>query len=220
MRPGTRCKAPLANGCRGMPALDQSGCSSRLLTNERWRLVAGRVEQLPHSVTDSLNGRSSLFLSLSTTNTGWPTPLRQPREQHRWIHQSQLTSLFFSPTTEAPVAETSAEAEAVSEVSNGAAAEEETNGEAAKETTEAETTNGSTEVTNGEEVPASSNGSTEAEKKEETSSEAVKRKAEGEEVEEASTEKIAKLKEVAAEKLNEAEEKLPAEPLTEAEAVA
>merc|ERR1712083_1020995 len=81
-------------------------------------------------------------------------------------------------------------------------------------------TNGSTEVTNGEEVPASSNGSTEAEKKEETSSEAVKRKAEGEEMEEASTEKIAKLKEVAAEKLNEAEEKLPAEPLTEAEAVA
>ena len=203
-----------------MPALDQSEASSHRGTNERRRLVAGRVEQLPHSVTDSLNGRSSLFLSLSTTNTGWPTPLRQPREQHRWIHQSQLTSLFFRPTTEAPVAETSAEAEAVSEVSNGAAAEEETNGEAAKETTEAETTNGSTEVTNGEEVPASSNGSTEAEKKEETSSEAVKRKAEGEEVEEASTEKIAKLKEVAAEKLNEAEEKLPAEPLTEAEAVA
>merc|ERR1711936_1178116 len=127
-------------------------------------------------------------------------------------HRMADTAETTTPTTEAPVAETSAEAEAVSEVeaSNGAAAEEETNGEAAKETTEAETTNGSTEVTNGEEVPASSNGSTEA----------VKRKAEGEEVEEASTEKIAKLKEVAAEKLNEAEEKLPAEPLTEAEAVA
>ena len=38
--------------------------------------------------------------------------------------------------------------------------------------------------------------------------------------EEGSAEKIAKLKEVAAEKLSEAEEKLPAEPLTEAEAVA
>merc|ERR1711963_1146573 len=99
---------------------------------------------------------------------------------------------------EVPVAETSAEAEAVPEVaSNGAAAEkEETNGEAAKETTEAETTNGSTEeVKNGEEKEAT-NGSTETEE------------------EEATAEKIAKLKEVAAEKLNEAEEKLPAEPLT------
>ena len=80
-----------------------------------------------------------------------------------------------------PVAETSAEAEAVPEVaSNGAAAEkEETNGEAAKETTEAETTNGSTEeVKNGEETKAT-NGSTETEEKE-TTGEAVKRKAEEE----------------------------------------
>merc|ERR1711990_446648 len=102
-----------------------------------------------HSATDSLNGRSSISLSL---------PINY---KHRMADTAETTT----PTTEAPVAETSAEAEAVSEVSNGAAAEEESNGEAAKETTEAETTNGSTEVTNGEEVPASSNGSTEAEKK-------------------------------------------------------
>merc|ERR1711936_944009 len=106
-----------------------------------------------------------------------------------------------TPTTEAPVAEKSAEAEGVPEVASNGAAEESTttNGEAVKETKEAETTNGSTtEETNdaNEEVPAASNGTTtEAEeKKEESSSEAVKRKAEGE-----------------TEKLNEAEEKLPAE---------
>merc|ERR1712158_273356 len=142
-----------------------------------------------HSATDSLNGRSSLYLSLSKEN------------RSRMADTAETTTA----TTEVPVAETSAEAEAVPEVaSNGAAAEkEETNGEAAKETTEAETTNGSTE-------------------EEETTSEAVKRKVEDEETkeEEGSAEKIAKLKEVAAEKLNEAEEKLPAEPLTEAEAVA
>ena len=215
-----------------MPALDQSEASSHRGTNERRRLVAGRVELSPHSATDSLNGRF-LSLPLHTTNTKpWPTPLRQPRKKSIFkISQTSTNFSLFSPTTEVPVAEKSAEAEAVPEVaSNGDAAakkeESTTNGDATKETKEAETTNGSTEVPNGasEEVPASSNGSTEAEeKKEETSSEAVKRKAEGEEEEETedvSAEKIAKLKEVAAEKLNEAEEKLPAEPLTEAEAVA
>merc|ERR1712088_1167362 len=100
-----------------------------------------------HSATDSLNGRSSLYLSLSKEN------------RSRMADTAETTTA----TTEEPVAETSAEAEAVPEVaSNGAAAEkEETNGEEAKE-------------------------------------------------EEGSAEKIAKLKEVAAEKLNEAEEKLPA----------
>merc|ERR1712226_1012504 len=67
-----------------------------------------------------------------------------------------------TPTTEAPVAEKSAEAEAVPEVASNGAAEESTttNGEAVKETKEAETTNGSTtEETNdaSEEVPAASN---------------------------------------------------------------
>ena len=188
-------------------------------------MVAGWVHQLPHSATDSLNGRSSLSPSQRKTEAGWPTPLRQPRESLQTIVKRSLTNFYiFSPTTEVPVAETtSAEAEAVPEVaSNGAAAEkEETNGEAAKETTEAETTNGSTEeVKNGEETKAT-NGSTETEEKE-TTGEAVKRKAEDEETkeEEGSAEKIAKLKEVAAEKLSEAEEKLPAEPLTEAEAIA
>ena len=187
-------------------------------------MVAGWVHQLPHSATDSLNGRSSISPSQRKTEAGWPTPLRQPRESLRTVVKRSLTNFYiFSATTEVPVAETSAEAEAVPEVaSNGAAAEkEETNGEAAKETTEAETTNGSTEeVKNGEEKEAT-NGSTETEEKE-TTGEAVKRKAEDEETkeEEGSAEKIAKLKEVAAEKLNEAEEKLPAEPLTEAEAIA
>ena len=187
-------------------------------------MVAGWVHQLPHSATDSLNGRSSISPSQRKTEAGWPTPLRQPRESLRIVVKSSLTNFYiFSATTEVPVAEASAEAEAVPEVaSNGAAAEkEETNGEAAKETTEAETTNGSTEeVKNGEEKEAT-NGSTETEEKE-TTGEAVKRKAEDEETkeEEGSAEKIAKLKEVAAEKLNEAEEKLPAEPLTEAEAIA
>ena len=194
-------------------------------------MVAGWVHQLPHSATDSLNGRSSISPSQRKTEAGWPTPLRQPRESLRTVVKRSLTNFYiFSATTEVPVAEASAEAEAVPEVaSNGAAAEkEETNGEAAKETTEAaketteaETTNGSTEeVKNGEEETAT-NGSTETEEKE-TTGEAVKRKAEEEETkeEEGSAEKIAKLKEVAAEKLNEAEEKLPAEPLTEAEAIA
>merc|ERR1712088_1273716 len=119
-----------------------------------------------HLATDSLNGRSSFSLPLN----------------HEHIIMAD-TAETTTPTTEAPVAEKSAEAEAVPEVaSNGAAAEKEestTNGEAVKETKEAET-NGSTEVTNGasEEVPASSNGSTTEveEKKVETSSEAVKRK--------------------------------------------
>merc|ERR1711936_1066048 len=73
-----------------------------------------------------------------------------------------------TPTTEAPVAEKSAEAEGVPEVASNGAAEEST-------------------TTNGEAVK---------EKKEASSSEAVKRKAEGEteeEKEEVSAEKIAKL---------------------------
>merc|ERR1712079_11257 len=66
------------------------------------------------------------------------------------------------------------------------------------------------------------NGTHEAEKKEETpaeTEEATKRKAD-EPSEDETSEKIAKLKETAAEVVAEAEQKLPEEPLTEAEATA
>ena len=131
------------------------------------------------------------------------------------------------PVAEVPVAEATAEAEAVPETTNGATEEvakeaesEATNGEA-KEATNGEakeaTTSEAKEVTNGN--TEETNGAAEAT---EEAPEATKRKADSpsEETEDVSAEKIAKLKEVATEKLNEAEEKLPAEPLTEAEAVA
>merc|ERR1712080_623687 len=85
--------------------------------------------------------------------------------EHKTRIMADTAAETTTPTTEAPVAEKSAEAEAVPEVASNGAAEESTttNGEAVKETEEAETTNGSTaEETNdaSEEVPAASNGTT------------------------------------------------------------
>merc|ERR1712080_126466 len=103
----------------------------------------------------------------------------------------------------------------VKETNGDAAPEVAANGDSkAEETTTEAATNGDAKVeeaTNGEEVKETT----------EEVTEATKRKADtSEDASEESSEKIAKLKEVAAEKLTEAEEKLPAEPLTEAEAVA
>merc|ERR1712243_149393 len=118
-------------------------------------------------------------------------------------------SLLFKNTyfTMAETAETTTTVPEVptTEVEANGTTEATTNGDKAETTTNGDSTNGEEvkETTNGEEV---------------TEGEATKRKADTpDDAEEESAEKIAKLKEVAAEKLTEAEEKLPAEPLTEAE---
>merc|ERR1712168_221644 len=121
-----------------------------------------------------------------------------------------------------------APAETAPEVTNGATEEPSSNGsteEATNGTTEAESTNGSTEAVSTE----SSNGTTETSEAaaEEPSTngeaaetnEATKRKADTP-ADEETIEKIAKLKEAAAEVVAEAEKDLPSEPLTEAEATA
>merc|ERR1712110_57443 len=119
-----------------------------------------------------------------------------------------------TPTIEevaAPVAADNGEAAAVTEEvktsENGA------NGthEETKEP-EVESTNGAAEKTEGKEE-------TTEEVTEETTEEATKRKADAPSEEE-TVEKIAKLKETAAEVVSEAEQSLPEEPLTEAEATA
>merc|ERR1712001_770854 len=127
-----------------------------------------------------------------------------------------------TPTIEevaAPAAAENGEAEAVTEVvktsENGA------NGthEETKEP-EVESTNGSTDKTEekGETTEESTKETTE-ETTEESTEEATKRKAETPSEDE-TVEKIAKLKETAAEVVAEAEQSLPKEPLTEAEATA
>merc|ERR1712203_560643 len=112
-----------------------------------------------HSVTDSLNGRSSLFLSLSTTNTGWPTPLRQPPQPLRRLLLRQVQRPRPFPRWRPPMEPLPRRRPTERPPRRRQRPRQQT----------------AAEVTNGEEVPASSNGSTEAEKKEETSSEAVKR---------------------------------------------
>merc|ERR1712045_626177 len=127
-----------------------------------------------------------------------------------------------TPTIEevaAPVAADNGEAEAVTEVvktsENGA------NGthEETKEP-EVESTNGSTDKTEEkEETTEEATKETTEETTEEATEEATKRKADAPSEEE-TVEKIAKLKETAAEVVAEAEQSLPKEPLTEAEATA
>merc|ERR1712177_195530 len=115
-------------------------------------------------------------------------------------------SLLFKNTifTMADTAETTTTVPEVptTEVEANGITEATTNGDKAETTTNGDSTNG-------EEVKEATNGDAK-------DVEAAKETTNGEEVTEGeSAEKIAKLKEVAAEKLTEAEEKLPAEPLTE-----
>merc|ERR1711997_27187 len=102
---------------------------------------------------------------------------------------------------------------ATEEATNGATEAESTNGATEAESTES--SNGTTEAATEE---SSANGASEVESVEEAS-EASKRKADTP-ADEETVEKIAKLKEVAAEVVSEAEKDLPSEPLTEAEATA
>merc|ERR1712241_1505063 len=109
-----------------------------------------------------------------------------------------------------------APAETAPEVTNGATEEPSSNGtteEATNGTTEAESTNGTTETSEAAPEESSTNGEA-AE-----TNEATKRKADTP-ADDETIEKIAKLKEAAAEVVAEAEKDLPSEPLTEAEATA
>merc|ERR1712154_693552 len=150
---------------------------------------------------------------------------------HQKLRKMAETVETTTPTVEevqTPEVATKGAAEAAPEVTNGATEEPSSNGsteEATNGTTEAESTNGSTEA----ESTESSNGTTETSEAaaEEPSTngeaaetnEATKRKADTP-ADEETIEKIAKLKEAAAEVVAEAEKDLPSEPLTEAEATA
>ena len=131
---------------------------------------------------------------------------------------------FFSPTVE-EVATNGESETATEEVTAATATENGANGthEAEKngETKEAESTNEAEAEAKTEETKETTEAAPEAEKEAETKEdeEATKRKADAPSEDETS-EKIAKLKETAAEVVTEAEKKLPEEPLTEAEATA
>ena len=84
---------------------------------------------------------------------------------------------------------------------------------------EVESTNGATDKTEKEETTEEVTKETTEESTEESTEEATKRKADAPSEDE-TVEKIAKLKETAAEVVAEAEQSLPKEPLTEAEATA
>merc|ERR1712038_65307 len=122
-----------------------------------------------------------------------------------------------TPTVEevkAPEAASNGEAEAEAAPAENGTTEATSNGtteETSSNGTTEEATNGTTEANGASEVTPS-----EAEASE---SEATKRKAD-EPADEETSEKIAKLKEAAAEVVSEAEKTLPSEPLTEAEATA
>ena len=136
--------------------------------------------------------------------------------------QSSYQYFYFSPTIEevaAPVADNGEAEPAVTEEvktsENGA------NGthEETKEP-EVESTNGAADKTEEkEETTEEATKETTEETTEEATEEATKRKADAPSEEE-TVEKIAKLKETAAEVVAEAEQSLPKEPLTEAEATA
>ena len=136
--------------------------------------------------------------------------------------QSSYQYFYFSPTIEevaAPVADNGEAEPAVTEEvktsENGA------NGthEETKEP-EVESTNGAADKTEEkEETTEEATKETTEETTEEATEEATKRKADAPSEEE-TVEKIAKLKETAAEVVAEAEQSLPTEPLTEAEATA
>merc|ERR1712088_271664 len=127
-----------------------------------------------------------------------------------------------TPTIEevaAPVAADNGEAAAVTEEvktsENGASGTHEETKEP-----EVESTNGSADKTEEkEETTEEATKETTEETTEESTEEATKRKADAP-IEEETVEKIAKLKETAAEVVAEAEQSLPKEPLTEAEATA
>ena len=118
----------------------------------------------------------------------------------------------------APAAADNGEAEAVTEEVK--TSENGTNGthEETKEP-EVESTNGATDKTEKEETTEEVTKETTEESTEESTEEATKRKADAPSEDE-TVEKIAKLKETAAEVVAEAEQSLPKEPLTEAEATA
>merc|ERR1712048_1201705 len=126
-----------------------------------------------------------------------------------------------TPTIEevaAPAAADNGEAEAVTEEVK--TSENGTNGthEETKEP-EVESTNGATDKTEKEETTEEVTKETTEESTEESTEEATKRKADAPSEDE-TVEKIAKLEETAAEVVAEAEQSLPEEPLTEAEATA
>ena len=136
-------------------------------------------------------------------------------------YKATINFTIFSPTIEevaAPVAdngEAAAVTEEVKTSENGA------NGthEETKEP-EVESTNGAADKTEEkEETTEEATKETTEETTEEATEEATKRKADAPSEEE-TVEKIAKLKETAAEVVSEAEQSLPKEPLTEAEATA
>ena len=124
----------------------------------------------------------------------------------------------FSPTVEEVAAPSSDNGEAEPVTEEVKAAENGANGNHEEKETkepEVESTNGSTEVTE-----VTEDKEEKKEDKEETETEeATKRKADAPSEDE-TVEKIAKLKETAAEVVAEAEQSLPKEPLTEAEATA
>ena len=126
----------------------------------------------------------------------------------------------FSPTVEEVAAPSSDNGEAEPVTEEVKAAENGANGTHEEKETkepEVESTNGSTEVTEVTEEKEDKKEDKEETVEEET--EATKRKADAPSEDE-TVEKIAKLKETAAEVVAEAEQSLPKEPLTEAEATA
>jgi len=159
-----------------------------------------------------------------------------------YLSQDICINMVDSVETTTPTVEVAAngasenETEEVSETTAAEKTVETENGDSTKEATNGKETETEKEATNGKE--AANGTETETEKaseeeekvtsnKEETSTEevavegeeATKRKADSPSEDE-TVEKIAKLKETAAEVVSEAEKKLPEEPLTEAEATA
>ena len=187
------------------------------------------AKSLPKKVTSL-----SLYVEAEVHSSKWLTTLRQPRkfyfiisqQSDHWLfcldnhnspslcYKAAINFTIFSPTIEevaAPAAD-NGEAEPLTEEvktsENGANGSHEETKEP-----EVESTNGATEEK--EETPKE----TTEEATEESAEEATKRKADAPSEDE-TVEKIAKLKETAAEVVAEAEQSLPKEPLTEAEATA
>merc|ERR1712147_253644 len=148
-----------------------------------------------------------LVRSLPKKVTLFLCPISHTQNSHKMVDNVETTT----PTVEEVATNGESEKTATEEVT-AAATENGTNG-VHKETTE-EKDGEATEATNGAEAAKET-----TEETKEVVDEATKRKAD-EPSEDEIVEKIAKLKETAAEVVAEAEQKLPEEPLTEAEATA